>query len=183
MPVLSLILSSHLSSYIPYFVFLSLYFIGSSLLLFLIKRNNPVLSLKLSCYLFSCILFFVLSLCIIGSCRDSLYPGKNPIQSLFNIVFLSQFLSTLFFFFFFFFFFFLFYCALSDPLCAFKVQSGPFFNIVFLFLLLCPVLIVLSFYSVGFANCKSIFLSLHLYPFLIFPSTVLCRILFSTLSW
>ena len=110
MPVLSLILSSHLFSYIPYFVFLSLYFIGSSLLLFLIKRNNPVLSLKLSCYLFSCILFFVLSLCIIGSCRDSLYPGKNPIQSVFNIVFLSQFLSTLFFFFVFFVFFVFSFC-------------------------------------------------------------------------
>ena len=130
MPVLSLILSSHLFSYIPYFVFLSLYFIGSSLLLFLIKRNNPLLSLKLSCYLFSCILFFVLSLCIIGSCRDSLYPSKNRIQSLFISIPVYPVFCCCFF-----------YCALSDPLCVFKGQSGPFFNIVFLFLLLCPVLI------------------------------------------
>ena len=175
MPVLSLILSSHLFSYTPYFVFLSLFFIGSSLLLFLIKMNDPVLSLKLSCYLFSCILFFVLSLCIIGSCRDNLYPGKNPIQFPFNIVFLSQFLSTLFFFFF---------TVLCQILFAsFKVSLVLSLILSSCFFYCVPFLFFLSFYSVGFANCKSIFLSLHLYPFLIFPSTVLCRILFSTLSW
>ena len=81
---------------------------------------------------------FVLSLCIVGSSL-LLYPGINPIQSLFNIVFLSQFLYTLVLFFCYFFFFF--YCSLSDPLCDFKVQPGPFFYIVFLFLLLCPDLI------------------------------------------
>ena len=87
---------------------------------------------------------FVLSLCIVGSSL-LLYPGINPIQSLFNIVFLSQFLYTLVFFFFFYFivflFFLFFFCSLSDPLCAFKVQPGSFFNIVFLFLLMCPDLI------------------------------------------
>ena len=111
-----------------------------------------------------------------------LYPGINPIQSLFNIVFLSQFLYTLVLFFCYFFvvfFLVLFFTVLCQILFAplkfspvlFSILSSCFFYCV-------PILFFLSLYSVGFATCKSILLSLLLYPFLTFPSTVLCRIFF-----
>ena len=119
----------------------------------------------------------VLSLCIVRSSL-LLYPGKNPVQSLFKIVFLSQFLYTLFFF------LFLFFTVLCQILFA-PLKFSPVLSLIlsFCFFNCVPFLFFLSLYSVGLATCKSIFLSLLLYPFLIFPSTVLCRIFFSTLSW
>ena len=103
--------------------------------------------------------------------------GINPIQSLFNIVFLSQFLYTLVLFFYFLLLFFF------TVLCQILFAPLKFSPVLFLILSSCffycvPILFFLSLYSVGFAICKSIFLSLLLYPFLTFPSTVLCRIFF-----
>ena len=111
MQVLSLIQSSEgFPSYsfpsILLYTLLSFSFTVLLRILFAIFSNKKEQSSSLfKIVLLSLLLYsvFVLSLCIVRSSL-LLYPGKNPVQSLFNIVFLSQFLYTLFLFFFFFFF-------------------------------------------------------------------------------
>ena len=92
-------------------------------------------------------------MCIVGSSL-LLYPGKNPIQSLFYIVLLPQFLYTLVVFF--------------TVLCQIFVAPLKFSLVLSLILSNCffycvPFLFFLSLYSVGFATCKSIFLSFLLF--------------------